>query len=216
MYVYLKGIIIKKYFFVPIIVYLLIGCSKGYIIKNGYKMPANIDTSDITIQKILKEDKDELDKGLITIDSVIDARVAKETNLKLKYLDGKVNRIKLIVSTRGGWLKDTFNIIDTINSISTPVDIYAKDLCQSAGVVLLISASGKRYAFNNSTIVPHFNRPLNPKPNTQAYFDNLRFTNIWREKTSIPNNWYPLSGNRLIRLTPKEAKEYRIIDEIIN
>lgn len=205
----------KLYILIPIIIYLLFGCSRGYIIENGYKMPAKIDTSDITIGKILKKDKDELSKGIIVIDSVIDARVAKETNLKLKYLDGKVSRIKLIVSTRGGWLKDTFNIIDTINSISTPVDIYAKGLCQSAGVVLLINASGKRYAYSNSTIVAHFNRPINPEPNTQAYFDNIKFTNMWREKTNIPNSWYPLSGNRLIRLTPQEAKKYGIIDEII-
>jgi len=192
------------------------GCGSGIVNKNGYLMPPKIDTSSITMNQILKHDKSELSKGIINIDSVIDAKVAKEVNLKLRYLDGKVDNINLYVNTRGGWLKDTFSIIDTMHSISTPVNVYAKGLCQSAGVMILINATGKRYAFKDAKIVPHFNRPSKPTINTQAYFDNQKFENMWRNKTNIPASWYPLTGNRLIRLTPQDAKNNGIIDEVIN
>lgn len=194
---------------------IFINSCTGVVDDNGYLMPNKIDTSDITLDKLLKEDK-KLNDGNIYISSIIDARVAKKVNIELKYLNGKVKNINLHIDSRGGWLKDTFDIIDTMHNIATPVNVYVDDLCQSAGVLILISATGTKYAFKDSRIVPHFNRPLNPEVNTQAYFDNIKFESIWRNKTKIPDSWYPLSGNRFINLTPTEALKYGIIDKIVS
>ncbi len=196
-----------------LLLFLLIGCGQSsYIYKNGYIVEKVGDLSDITIESIKKSS--DIKKGIIVIDGKITARVAKATKLKLQYLNNKSSVINLYLTTEGGWLSDAFKIVDAIKTINTPVNIYVKRYCKSAGVVVLLGATGKRYAYKNSQIILHFNRNYHSlNPQSQAM--TRRFEALYRSKTSIPSSWYPLSGNRIIKLTPQEALKYGIIDEII-
>ncbi len=103
-----------------------------------------------------------------------------------------------------------------MNSIKPKVNVTAIGPVSSAGTVILISATGKRSAFASSFINIHANRPL--KTNQKFSKDNIltdSFVNIYKAKTKIPNAWYPLTGAQYY-LTPVQAKEYGLIDRIIN
>ncbi len=196
-----------------LILFLLGGCSgTSYVYKNGYRVEKEVDTSDITLNSII--DSSDIKKRIIVIDSQIDSRTVKEVKLKLKYLDGKVNTINLYLTTEGGWLEDAFKIVASMNSINTPVNIYVKDYCKSAGVIVLLGATGKRYAYKDSLIILHFNRNYNSE-NSLSQKNTIKFENLYKSRSSIPSSWYPLSGDRVIKLTPHEAKKYGIIDETI-
>ncbi len=193
------------------LVLVFVGCST-VAPKGWYEFEKGINTSDITITKIINSD--DIKEKKIVLNSDIDARVAKEVSLKLNYLDGRVGEINFYITTRGGWLSDAFLIVDAINSIKTPVNVYVKDYCRSAGVIVLLGASGKRVALKKSSIILHFNRNYNSN-NITSLKNTKRFEKIYREKTKIPSSWYPLSGNRIIELNPEEAKKLGIVDEII-
>ncbi len=198
---------------VPLFIALfLIGCGSPYVYKNGYKVEKEVDTSDITIESIQKSP--DIQKKIIVVDSIIDARVAKEIAVKLRYLDGKVKVINLYLTTEGGWLTDAFKVVDSIKSIQTPVNIYVKDYCKSAGVVILLGATGKRFAYKDSFIILHFNRDYDSN-NSLSQINTQRFENIYKTRSNIPLSWYPLSGDRIIKLNALEAKKYSIIDEIL-
>ncbi len=183
----------------------------GVAPKGVYEFEKGINTSDITLSKIAKSS--DIQQNKIVLNSDIDARVAKEVTL-INYLDGRVGEINLYITTRGGWLSDAFLIVDAMRSIKTPVNIYVKDYCVSAGVIVMLGATGKRVALKDSSIILHFNRNYNSK--NQTFLKNTkRFEKMYREKTKIPSSWYPLSGDRIIELTPKEALKFGIVDEVI-
>ncbi|MEH6824981.1 MAG: ATP-dependent Clp protease proteolytic subunit [Motiliproteus sp.] len=157
-----------------------------------------------------------LDQRRILITSRINELTSKEVISKLIFLNQKdpLAPIELYIRTTGGWLNDAFSIIDIMHSITAPVNVHALGICQSAGTVILIGATGRRIAYPNSNIVPHFNRDEEVEPYSQEKLNRERFERLWRERTTIPEEWYPLIGDRLYNLTANEALEFGIVDDI--
>jgi len=155
-----------------------------------------------------------LDSGKIVITSRINEVVSKEIISKLLYLDGKVNSIDLYLRTTGGWINDAFAIIDIMKSIKTPVNVHAIGICQSAGSIILIGATGKRVAYKNSDIALHFNRDDDDDSYSMEKINRERFERLFKERTKLPSEWYPLTGDRSLHLTANEALRLGVIDTI--
>ena len=43
---------------------------------------------------------------------------------------------------------------------------------------------------------------------------NRRYERLWREKTDLPEDWFPMTRDEAYYLTPEEALEMGIIDEV--
>lgn len=205
----LKTVVIVSLFFIA-------GCSSSVGSKNS-SLPDDFTdkmvNAGVTSWHFTKKDM-LLDEGKIVFTSRINELASKEIISKLLYLDGKVGVIDLYLRTTGGWMNDAFSIIDVMRSMRTPVNVHAMGLCESAGVMILLGATGKRYASANSDIVLHFNRDDSDDIYSAEKINRERFEQLYRTRSRIPNDWYPLTGNRQLHLTAKEALSLGIIDEI--
>jgi len=155
-----------------------------------------------------------LESGKIVFTSRINELASKEIISKLLYLDGKVGSIDLYLRTTGGWMNDAFSIIDIMRSMRTPVNVHAMGLCESAGAMILLGATGKRYAYTNSDIVLHFNRETDSDNYSVEKINRVRFENLYKKRSRIPADWYPLTGDRRLHLNAQEALSLGIIDSV--
>lgn len=138
---------------------------------------------------------------------------------KLLYLnrDASTKPIDLYLRTNGGKYSDAFAIIDTMHLIKAPVNVWAVGGCWSAGAIILASATGKRYATRNAQIMVHANLYYGTGSDSFIEEDKSnkdRVEGVFRSRTHLPSNWYPLSGNRAYYLDAPTAKKYGLIDEI--
>jgi len=150
--------------------------------------------------------------------SSINAHSGKKLIEQLMYLDhqGNGEPIDLYIRSTGGLLDDAFAIYDTMQSMRSPVNTYAIGLCHSAGGIVLAGGTGRRYAFPNAIVGVHTNMPTQEIANDFGTARRKRFENFWKSKAKLPDDWYPMTSNREIALTPAEALKYGIIDEIVS
>ena len=196
---------------------LYMGCSSHSSQAKNSALPD--DFSDNLINSGVKswsfEKKDMLlDSGKIVFTSRINELASKEIISKLLYLDGKVGVIDLYLRTTGGWMNDAFSIIDIMHSMRTPVNVHAMGLCESAGSMILLGATGKRYAYANSDIVLHFNRDTDNDNYSIEKINRVRFENLYKTRSKLPADWYPLTGDRRLHLNAQEALSLGIIDSV--
>jgi len=143
---------------------------------------------------------------------------ARNVVLQLRYLNGKDPRkpIHLYLTTFGGGSDSAFSVLDTMQEISAPVNVYALAGAESSGAMILVGATGKRYATSTSVIMVHANSEPAEKGETKIY-DNLdldRLETLWRSRSHLPQEWYPLTGDKEYYLTAQEALKYGVIDAI--
>ena len=150
--------------------------------------------------------------------SSINAHSGKKLIEQLMYLDhqGNGEPIDVYIRTTGGMLDDAFAIYDTMQSMRSPVNTYAIGLCHSAGGIVLAGGTGRRYAFPNAIVGVHTNMPSEEIANDFGTARRKRFENFWKSKAKLPDDWYPMTSNKEIALTPAEALKYGIIDEIVS
>ena len=158
-----------------------------------------------------------LSKRKIILTTKINNISSKDIISKLFILEAlnSEKEINLYLRTTGGWLNDAYAIINTMNSIKPKVNVIAIGPVESAGTVILISATGKRLAYRSSYISVHANRTKNNRKYSKNNVLFESFEEIYRKHTKIPERWYPLSSNNYY-LNPKQAKEFGIIDEILD
>lgn len=151
----------------------------------------------------------------IVISGKIHEATTKEVVEKLLYMNSidKKLPIDIYLRTKGGWVDDAFSIIDTMSEISAPVNVHAMGTCESAGVLILISATGKRTAAVNSKIAPHFNQ-LGGKQYTEASVNRKRFINLYSKKTKVPKKWLDYQTDTYYYLDSKEALKFGLVDLI--
>jgi ATP-dependent Clp protease, protease subunit len=86
----------------------------------------------------------------------IDSSVALEVIATLIAFDEENSKpIKIWLNTPGGSVIDAMSICDVIEILSSPVDICVTGYCASAGLLILLSATGKRIATRNSRFYHH-------------------------------------------------------------
>ncbi len=163
------------------------------------------------------EDEPLLKLRTIIISGKIHEEVTRDVVGKLLYLDHLApgEPIDIYVRSTGGWLDDSFSIIDVMSRIKSPVNIHAMGVCQSAGVVLLLGATGEKTAGVHSVISPHFNQYLGEDYSKRSS-NYKRFEKIYKNETKIPFEWYKSEKekDKYYHLSAKQALDFEVIDRI--
>jgi ATP-dependent protease ClpP protease subunit len=95
------------------------------------------------------------------------------------------------------------------------VNTVALGDCNSSGAVLLAAGTGKRRAYHDSVIVIHGMEINGKVPRRYIDLSQESYADFWRRRARLPESWLPLPLGKVIFLTPEEAVEYGVIDEII-
>lgn len=147
------------------------------------------------------------------VDSMMSKRVIKNL-FYLNHLDSK-KPIELYIQTDGGIVGCAHAIIDTMRMIEAPVNVYALGECASAGTLILISATGKRFAGPYTEISPHINYGSDKKEFSYDKMDRERDIKLYQSTTKIPIDWIKPDQNRFYYFNSEEALKYGLIDEIL-
>jgi ATP-dependent Clp protease protease subunit len=123
--------------------------------------------------------------------------------------------IDLYISTQGGWPDSAFTIVDAIRMIDAPVNTWAMGGCYSAGAVILAAGTGRRYSTDSAIMMLHTNLADSEDPFSYGRLDRARYEDFWREAAELPTRWYPMTGEALYYLSPDEALQFGIIDEVL-
>src|SRR5262249_50146447 len=107
----------------------------------------------------------------------LNSRTAKDVSSRLMYLNAVDSRapIDLYISTQGGWSDNAFTIIDTMRTISAPVNTWAVGGCYSAGALILAAATGKRYATEDAVLMIHTNLDDSDEPDSLQRLSQERY-----------------------------------------
>ena len=193
-------------------------------VQNSYLIPTVIEKStygerayDI-YSRLLKE-------RIIFLGSPIDDVVANTVIAQLLFLDSEDPKkdIKLYINSPGGSVTAGLAIYDTMQYIRPNVTTVCVGIAASMAAVLLAAgAKGKRFALPNSEVMIH---QIMGGAEGQATDIKIRAEHILKIKdllnkilakhTNQPENKIEKDTDRDYFLTPKEAKEYGLIDKII-
>lgn len=166
-----------------------------------------------------------LDERIIILNGEIDDNLAMNIVAQLLYLYNKnsTKDISLYINSPGGSISAGMAIYDTMNFIKCDVSTIAIGMCASMGAFLLSSgAKGKRYALLNSEVMIH-----QPLGGAKGQVSDISI--ITKRLVSIKNSINEILAKntgkdikqiesdceRDYYMSSKEAKDYGIIDEII-
>ncbi len=165
---------------------------------------------------------DDLDDPLlasrrIVITESINERVARSVVRKLFYLDAADPSapIDLYIATVGGWIDPAFAIVDAMEAIEAPVNTIAIGGCHSAGTLILASGTGRRYAARRAIISIHASSGDDQEFYSYDRVGRRRYEEAFRDRAELPDDWYPLTGDRSYYLTPEQALEMDLVDAIL-
>ena len=165
----------------------------------------------------LRSDDPLLKSRKILVTSNINEYTAKDVATRLLYLNAVDSRrpIDLYLSTQGGWIDSAFTIIDTMELIDAPVNTWAIGGCYSAGALILTAGTGRRWATPNAVLMIHASLDEDSKrPYSYERLALERYERVWHERASLPDDWFPMVGGEEYYLSPKEALQFKLIDEI--
>jgi ATP-dependent Clp protease, protease subunit len=168
--------------------------------------------------KLLKE-------RIVFLGTAIDDNVANIIIAQLLYLESEdpSKEIYLYVNSPGGIITSGLAIYDTMQYVKSPIVTMCLGQAASMGAVLLTGgAKGKRYALPHSRIMIH--QPLGGVQG-QATDINIQareilrmrdeINNIFTKHTDQPLEKISLDTERDFYMNAEQAKEYGIIDEIV-
>jgi ATP-dependent Clp protease, protease subunit len=168
--------------------------------------------------KLLKE-------RIVFLGTPIDDNVANIIIAQLLFLESEdpSKDIYLYINSPGGHITSGLAIYDTMQYVKSPIVTMCLGQAASMGAVLLTGgAKGKRYALPHSRILIH--QPLGGVQG-QATDINIQAKEILRmrdeinriftEHTEQPIEKIALDTERDFYMNPEQAKEYGIIDEIV-
>jgi ATP-dependent Clp protease protease subunit len=165
----------------------------------------------------LRADDPMLKSRKILVTSNINDNTAKDVAARLLYLNAvDAHRpIDLYLSTQGGWIDSAFTIIDAMELIHAPVNTWAIGGCYSAGALILAAGTGRRYATANAVLMIHASLDEDSKrPYSYERLALERYERVWRERADLPDDWFPMVGGEEYYLSPKEALQFHLVDEI--
>ncbi len=162
---------------------------------------------------------------IIMVSDEVNDQMANSIVAQLLFLaaDDPEKDISLYINSPGGSTSAGFAIFDTMNYISPDVRTICTGMAASFGAMLLLAGTkGKRFALPNSEIMIH--QPLGGARGQATDLEisakrilKLRqhINEIIGEKTGQPVEKVALDTDRDYFMSAYEAKEYGIIDEII-
>jgi ATP-dependent Clp protease protease subunit len=162
---------------------------------------------------------------IIFLSGQIDDAVANTVIAQLLFLEQEDPKkdIKLYINTPGGMVTSGMAIYDTMQYVKCDIATICIGMAASMGAVLLAAGTkGKRFALPNSEILLH---QLMGGAEGQAVEVEIaakhiikikeRLNQILAKHTGQPLEKIEKDTDRDFWLTPSEAKEYGVIDEII-
>jgi len=167
---------------------------------------------------VLRPDDPLLRSRTILVTSNINEYAAKDVAARLFYLNAldPQRPIDLYLSTQGGWVDSAFTIIDTMEMIQAPVNTWAIGGCYSAGALILAAGTGRRYATPNAVLMIHASLDEDEKrPYSYERLALDRYERLWHERANLPDDWFPMVGGEEYYLSPQQALEFKLIDEIV-
>jgi ATP-dependent Clp protease, protease subunit len=166
-----------------------------------------------------------LKERIIFLGSAVDDYQANLIIAELLYLEREdpERDISLYIHSPGGSVTAGLSIYDTMQLIKPDVSTICVGMAASMGAVLLLGgAKGKRYALANSTVMIH--QAAGGFAGTAADIE-IRAREILRLQAQIRDIIARHTGQTLERvardsdrdffMTPEQAKEYGIIDDVI-
>ncbi|HZR99678.1 MAG TPA: ATP-dependent Clp endopeptidase proteolytic subunit ClpP [Chloroflexota bacterium] len=166
-----------------------------------------------------------LKERIIFLGTAVDDYTANLIVAQLLYLDREdpERDISLYIHSPGGSVTAGLSIYDTMQLIKPAVSTICVGMAASMGAVLLLAgAKGKRYALPNSTIMIH--QAAGGFEGTAADIEirareilrvQSRLRDIMAYHTGQPLERIARDSDRDFFLTPEQAQEYGIIDEVI-
>ena len=162
---------------------------------------------------------------IVFLGNPINDDVANVIIAQLLFLqaDNPEKDIYLYINSPGGSVYAGLAIYDTIQFLSCPVNTYCMGIAASMGSFLLAAGTkGKRYALPNSRIMLH--QPSGGTQGTAADVEiqakeilylRERLNRIYAENTGQPVERINEDLDRDRFMSPDEAKEYGLIDNVI-
>lgn len=166
-----------------------------------------------------------LEERIIFVKDVIDDYMADLVIAQMLFLDSKDSEreINLYINTPGGLVTAGLAIYDTMQFVKSPVKTICIGQAASIGAVLLAAGTkGKRYSLPNSRILIH--QPMGvaqgQATDVKIHAEHLlevrdQINRILAQHTGQPLERIEKDTDRDFFMTPEEALEYGIIDEII-
>lgn len=162
---------------------------------------------------------------IIMLGSAIDDNVANSIVSQLLFLQAQdaEKDIYLYINSPGGSVTAGFAIYDTIQHIKPDVQTICIGMAASMGSFLLVAgAKGKRFALPNAEVMIH--QPLGGAQGQATEIEiaakhilrtRERLNKILSERTGQPIEKIEKDTDRDNFLTAQEAKEYGLIDEVM-
>ncbi len=176
-------------------------------------------TREMTLRELLLENRIVFLAGYITEES------ARDVIMALLYLQSikKEQDINLYVNSRGGYIEETLAIYDTMQFLACDVATYCVGQAASgAAVILAAGAKSKRFALPNSKIMLH--QPYGGITG-QAEDIKIQAEEILKSKHTLNKILAHHTGQSVEKIEqeterdrfmdPPEAKDYGIVDEIL-
>jgi ATP-dependent Clp protease protease subunit len=147
-------------------------------------------------------------------------------SLLLKNSEDSTSKISIVINSEGGDIRNVFMIYDIMKMIDAPIETICIGCAMNESVILLASGTpGMRYATKNSVICPSqlihdksYYSDLTDAKTTldQVKDDNDKKMEILAKCTGKTFKRVMHDFNRKKFMTPKQAKDYGIIDGIVN
>jgi len=153
----------------------------------------------------------------IIVNSDINALVARHVVSKLFFLnqESEARPIDLYLNTDGGSFDDSMSICEAIRAIKAPVNVWAFVDVRSAGISILMSATGHRIATPNSVFLIHGPRISKNTPERYVEIMTECYINPLKERTTLPKKWFPLAAGTIHVLNANEALKYGLVDRVL-
>ena len=162
---------------------------------------------------------------IIFLGRPVDDYVANVIQAQLLFLDSTDNKrdIQLYINSPGGSVTAGLGIYDTMQYINAEVSTICTSIAASmASVLLCAGQKGKRTALPHSRVMIH-----QPSGGMQGQFSDMEITynlfkNMQKELYTIMSNHMGQPFEKIMEdcdrdnwMTAKEAKEYGVVDEVL-
>ncbi len=167
-----------------------------------------------------------LKERIVFLAGPINDMVANSIIAQLLFLSSKDSKkdIQIYINTPGGVVTAGLAIYDTMQYVKSPISTVCVGMAASMGATLLAAgAKGKRFALPNSEVLLHQVAGGVTGQATEIEITakqimriKERLNKILSKHTSQPLKKLERDTDRDFYLSAEEAKEYGIIDEVIN
>lgn len=167
-----------------------------------------------------------LKERIIFLGDAIDENVANSVIAQLLFLESEDPKkdIKLYINSPGGSVTDGLAILDTMNYVKPDISTVCVGLAASMSAVLLSAGTkGKRFALPNAQILIHqvMGGAEGQASDIKIKAEQIlkirdRLNKILVETTGQPLKKVEADTDRDYYMTAQEAKDYGLIDKVIN